>query len=72
MQVGRGEPHLDPARIAVPVIEPFEQLDVVVERQLKTLEPSLRRGAQLRRQAGDEVLVPLVDQPVLVAHRVRI
>ena len=39
MEIGRGELHLDPARIAVAAVKPFEQRDVVVERQLKTLEP---------------------------------
>ena len=57
MQVGRCELHLDPARIAVAAVKPFEQRDVVIERQLKALEPSLHRAAQLGRQAGDEVLV---------------
>src|SRR6516162_4412155 len=71
MEIGRSELHLDTARIAVAAVEPFEQRDVVIESQLKTLEPSLHRAAQLGRQAGDEVLVPLVDQPVLVTHRVR-
>src|SRR6516162_7678034 len=72
MEIGRSELHLDSARIAVAAVKPFEQRDVVIERQLKTLEPSLRRAAQVGRQAGDELLVPLVDQPVLVAHRIRI
>jgi hypothetical protein len=72
MEIGWSELHLDPARIPVAAVKPFEQRDVVIERQLKTLEPSLHRAAQLGRQAGDEVLVPLVDQPVLVAHRVRV
>src|ERR1700730_6172296 len=71
MQVGRSELNLDPAVVAVPAVKPLEQRDVIVERQLKTLEPSLHRAAQFGRQAGDEILVPLVDQPVLVAHRVR-
>src|SRR5271165_5205933 len=72
MEIGRSELHLDPPRIAVPVVKPFEQRYVVIERQLKTLEPSVHRAAQLGRQAGDEVLVPPVDQPVLVAHRIRV
>ena len=52
MEVGRSELHLDPARIAVAAVRPFEQRDVVIERQLKTLEPSLHRAAQVGRQAG--------------------
>jgi hypothetical protein len=48
--------NLDPAVVAVPAVKPLEQRDVVVERQLKTLEPSLHRAAQFssgpRRKRG--------------------
>ena len=70
MQVGRSELNLHPALVAIPAVKALEQRDVIVERQLKPLEPALHRAAQVGRQTGDEFVVALIDEPVLVAHRV--
>jgi len=53
-------------------VEALEQRDVVVKRELKAVVPALHRPAQPGGQACDEILVALVDEPVLIAHRKRI
>ena len=69
VQIGRGELDLDPTLVVVPAVQPLEQRDAIIERELEAVVPALRRPAQLGRQAGDKILVALIDEPVLVAHR---
>ena len=56
----------------MPAVQVFEQRDAVFEGKLQPVVPALHRTTQFGRQAGDELRVILVDQPVLVAHRVAV
>jgi NADPH:quinone reductase-like Zn-dependent oxidoreductase len=50
----------DPALVVVPAVQPLEQRNAIVERELKAVVPALHRPAQFGRQAGDEILVALI------------
>ena len=72
MQIGRRQLDLHAALVLVPPVQVLEQRNVVVERELKPREPALHRLAQFCRQACNKILVALIHQPVLIAHRERV
>ena len=72
MQIGRRQLDLHPAAVLMPPVQRLEHREEIVERELEPVVPPLHRPAQLRRQAGNEVRVRLIHQPVLIAHRERI
>ena len=72
MQVGRRELDLHPALVVMLRMERLEHVHRIVEAHLEAVEPALHRALQLLGQAGHELLVGLVDQPVLVAHGVAV
>ena len=72
VQVGRGELDLHPALVVVLRMEALEHVHRVVEAHLEAVEPALHGALQLLGQAAHELLVGLVDEPVLVAHGVAV
>ena len=57
---------------AVAAEQLVEDGDLIVERHGEALKVGAHRRPQLVRQARDEILIGLVDEPVLVAQRHRI
>ncbi len=72
VQVGRRKLDLHPALVVMLRVERLEHVHRIVEAHLEAVEPALHGALQLRGQAFHELLVSLVDQPVLVAHGVAV
>jgi hypothetical protein len=69
MEVGRGELDLDPLLVLVLAVEVLEQSAVITRRHLEACEMPFQRRPQFDGQAFRELLVILVDEPILVTHR---
>ena len=72
VQVGRRQLDLHPALVVMLRVEGLEHVHGIVQAHLEALEPALHRALQLLGQARHELLVGLVDEPVLVAHGVAV
>ncbi len=72
VQVRGRELDLHPGLGIVAGVHRFEHAHRVIETELEPPEPALHRVLQLPGQARDECLVGLIDEPVLVAHRVAV
>ena len=68
MQIGRRKLDLHAAFVLVAVVQVFEQRDVIIQRELQAGEPALRGAAQVGWQGSEEIVVTLIDEPVLVAY----